>query len=116
MFSMACSVFGVESVEEAPYQSFLKSNEFEIRDYAPYVVAQTRVETTYGEAGNTAFRKLFAYISGENEANTKIAMTAPVIAESRKAKSGEKISMTAPVISEQDGESWVFRFVLPENY
>ena len=115
MFNTACSVFGVESVEEAPYQSFLKDKEFEIRDYAPYVVAQTRVEAEYGEASNTAFRKLFAYISGENEAKTKIAMTAPVIVENPKANSGEKIAMTAPVITEQDGESWVFRFVLPES-
>ena len=116
MFSTACSVIGVETVEEAPFQSVLKDNEFEIRDYAPYVVAQTRVESNYKEAGNTAFKKLFAYISGENEASSKIEMTSPVIAESPSSDSGEKISMTAPVISEQDGEAWLYRFVLPKGY
>jgi DNA gyrase inhibitor GyrI len=116
MFSTACSVFGVESVEEAPYQTVLKENEFEIRDYAPFVVAQTRIDASYKEAGNKAFRKLFAYISGENESSAKIAMTAPVIAESKGQGQSEKIAMTAPVISEQDGEVWVYRFVLPKGF
>lgn len=116
IISSACSVFGVESVEEAPYQTVLKENEFEIRDYAPFVVAQTIIDASYKEAGNKAFRKLFAYISGENEASAKIAMTAPVIAEPKSASSSEKIAMTAPVISEQEGEAWLYRFVLPKGF
>ncbi|MFT6878695.1 MAG: DNA gyrase inhibitor GyrI [Granulosicoccus sp.] len=116
ILSTACSVFGVESVEEAPYQTVLKENEFEIRDYAPFVVAQTRIDASYKEAGNKAFRKLFAYISGENETRAKIAMTAPVIAEPKIVSSSEKIAMTAPVLSQQDGEAWLYKFVLPKGF
>ena len=116
MFSTACSIFGVESVEEAPYKTTLKDNHYEVREYAPYVVAQTSVRADYKDAGNKAFRKLFAYISGDNEASEKIAMTAPVIAENKNTGSSEKIAMTAPVISQQDGNAWVYQFVLPKNF
>lgn len=116
MFSTACSVFGVESAEEAPYQLVQQEGQFEIRDYQPVVVAETRVNASFKKAGNVAFRRLFAYISGENEAQEKIAMTAPVVAESNNASSGEKIAMTTPVTSQKDGEAWRYRFVLPKDY
>jgi len=114
--STGCSVFGVESVEEAPYQLIQKDNQFEIREYAPVVVAQTRVNADFKKAGNEAFRKLFSYISGENEANQKIAMTSPVIAESNSGDLGDTIAMTAPVTSQKDGDTWLYQFVLPQTY
>ena len=116
IFSTACSVFGIESVEEAPYQTVRQDKPFEIRDYSPVVVAQTRVNADFKEAGNKAFRRLFAYISGDNEAQQKIAMTAPVIAEPTTNESGEKIAMTAPVTAQKQDGSWLYRFVLPESY
>lgn len=116
MFSTACSVLGVESVEEAPYSTSLNDGAFELRDYDSFAVAETRVEADFENAGNLAFRKLFAYISGENTAGAKIKMTTPVIAAKPIKYLGEKIAMTAPVISELDGEYWVYRFVLPKMY
>jgi len=116
ILSTACSVFGVESVEEAPYKSVSNSEPYEIRDYAPLVVVETSVKADRKKAGNQAFGKLFDYISGENEAREKISMTAPVVAESDKASSGEKIEMTAPVTYQKEGEAWRYRFVLPESF
>ena len=116
VLASGCTVFGVGSVEEAPYELVREEGRFEIRDYAPVVVAQTRVEAGYEEAGGKAFRRLFAYISGENESGDEIAMTAPVIAEGDADASGEKIAMTAPVTSERDGDAWRYRFVLPRSY
>ena len=113
-FTAGCSVFGVESVEQAPYSVVQKDGAFEIREYDPMVVVETRVDAGFREAGNTAFRKLFAYISGENTASEKIAMTAPVVAAQN--SDGEKIAMTAPVTASAEGDSWVYRFVLPESY
>lgn len=103
-------------MEEAPYTTILANGPFEIRDYAAYVVAETRVSAGYKQAGNQAFRKLFAYISGDNETRSEIAMTAPVMAETAGPNSSQKIAMTAPVISEQDGAAWTYRFVLPKNF
>lgn len=116
VFSSGCSVFGVETVEEAPYQMVQKEMQFEIRDYASLVVAETRVNATFKEAGSKAFRKLFAYISGENEISEKIAMTSPVISDTEASDSGKSIAMTAPVISQKDGNEWRYRFVLPQSY
>ncbi len=116
LFTTACSIFGVESVEEAPYQVVQQDGQFEIRDYAPMVVAETRVDANFKKAGNSAFRKLFAYISGKNTASEKIAMTSPVVAEQKAQASGEKIAMTAPVTARKDGDTWLYRFVLPQTY
>ena len=117
MIISGCSVFGAASVEEAPYQLVSKDDNFEIRDYAALVVAETRVDASFKDAGNKAFRTLFNYISGENEANAKIAMTAPVIAEaSDSSSSGEKIAMTAPVTYEKEDDVWRYQFVLPKTY
>ena len=116
LLSSACTVFGVESVEEAPFELVRKEKPYEIRDYEALVVAETWVNADYKKAGNQAFRKLFSYISGDNEGQTKIAMTAPVIADANSADEGEKIAMTAPVTSQKEGDAWRYRFVLPRSY
>ena len=50
------------NIEEAKYQVVSKDNNFEIRDYAPHVVAETVVEGSLEDAGNKAFSRLFDYI------------------------------------------------------
>ena len=61
------------AVEEANYE-IIKTNEiYEIRKYSDLIVVET---ITSNE--NSGFRKLFNYISGENEKNEEIKMTAPV--------------------------------------
>ena len=62
------------SVEEVSYVRISKDKPFEIRDYAAYVVAETTVNGSLEDAGNTAFRPLFNYISGQNKGQKKIAM------------------------------------------
>jgi hypothetical protein len=60
--------------------------------------------------------RLFGYISGENISETKIAMTAPVLAKEGGAIEGEKIAMTSPVLGERQGTGWRYAFVLPQSY
>lgn len=116
MTTTGCSVFGIESVEEAPYELVMKDKQFEIREYAPLLVAETRVTADANKAGRQAFRRLFGYISGDNESSEKIAMTSPVISDKQQRSSGESIAMTAPVILQKEGEQWRYRFVLPESF
>jgi hypothetical protein len=66
------------AIEEAPYNVVKSESSFEIRDYDAYIVAETLVEGEFEDAGGKAFKRLFAYISGDNRAQTKVAMTAPV--------------------------------------
>lgn len=51
----------------------------EFRTYAPGVWVSTNVDKMgYDEAVGTGFMRLFSYISGANEDEAKVPMTAPV--------------------------------------
>jgi len=99
------------AIEEASYEVVKTEDSFEVRDYAPYILAETYVKGGFDEAGSNAFRRLFRYISGENRAQEKIDMTAPV-----SQQSGEKIDMTAPVGQQKSGDQWVVSFMMPASY
>ncbi|MDX1379978.1 MAG: heme-binding protein [Xanthomonadales bacterium] len=68
----------VLAVEEARYDVLVEDGAFEVRRYAPAVVAVTEVEAEFENAGQRAFRSLAGYIGGENATDQDIAMTAPV--------------------------------------
>lgn len=99
------------AIEEAPYEVVKTEDSFEVRDYAPYIHAETYVKGDFDEAGSNAFRRLFRYISGENRAQEKMDMTAPV-----SQQPGQKIDMTAPVGQQKSGDQWVVSFVMPASY
>jgi effector-binding domain-containing protein len=100
------------AIEEAKYNVVEKDNRFEIRDYAPHILAETIVEGNLEEAGNKAFNRLFRYISGDNRSRKKVAMTAPVSQQPM----GEKIKMTAPVGQRRVQEKWTVSFMMPASY
>ena len=102
----------VMAIEEAPYEVVRKDGKFEIRDYASHILAETVVEGDLEDAGNKAFNRLFAYISGENSGRDKLAMTAPVSQQ----RAGEKIAMTAPVGQQRAGDDWAVSFMMPSEY
>jgi len=100
------------AIEEAKYKVLQKDNSFEIRDYAPHILAETIVEGDLEGAGNKAFNRLFRYISGNNRSRKKVAMTAPV----SQRLMGEKIKMTAPVGKRRVQEKWSVSFMMPASY
>ncbi len=100
------------AIEEAVYNEVIKEGKFEIRDYAPQILAETLVEGDLEQAGNEAFNMLFRYISGDNRSRRKVEMTAPVSQEPK----GEKIKMTAPVGQERVQEKWAVSFMMPASY
>ena len=103
---------GIVGLEKSKYSVLEKDGRFELRLYEPCVVAETVVESDFGEAGNAAFGRLYKYISGENRTTESIAMTAPVGQEAR----SEKIAMTAPVGQQRSGDEWVVSFLMPSEY
>lgn len=109
---MMCGAMKVMAIEEAAYTVVKQDDAFEVRDYAPHVVAEVVVGGTLEEAGNTAFDTLFNYISGKNKSRSKIAMTAPVSQETK----GEKIAMTAPVAQQRMQDKWAVSFMMPASY
>lgn len=104
--------------DEPEYKVIKEYDEFEIRKYSSYLVAETVIDTTFEDAGNAAFRFLFDYISGKNVRQEEIEMTIPVN-QSNPEPEGEKIEMTTPVNQSAklntDGK-YVVSFVMPLKY
>lgn len=100
------------AIEEATYVVLKSEGKFEVREYAPHVLAETLVEGDLENAGSRAFQKLFRYISGDNVSRTKVAMTTPV----SQKPAGEKIQMTAPVGQQRVQEQWAVSFMMPKSY
>ncbi len=110
------------AIEEPQYRVVERDGAYELRDYSAYLLAETRIEASFLDAGNVAFSRLFRYISGNNVGREKISMTAPVTqaAASSQAASragtGERIAMTAPVNQVADGAGFLVGFVVPAKY
>ena len=100
------------AIEKAKYTVLEKDDSFELRQYEAQIVAETFVEGDLEEVGNEGFRRLYAYISGENTKNQSISMTAPVGQQA----GSEKIAMTAPVSQEKKDNRWRITFLMPAEY
>jgi len=111
-----CTILGIRTSEEASYEVLKNYDHVEIREYAELVIVETYVNADYDDASNIAFKKLFAYISGENLSKSKISMTAPVMSKEGSAVDGDKIPMTSPVLGEKQARGWRYSFVLPSGY
>ncbi len=82
--------------ETLAYDVESKEDNFEIRKYADYILAQVDIDASFDDAVRKGFMILAGYIFGGNRKRSKIAMTAPVVEE----EMSEKIEMTAPVTTE----------------
>ncbi len=102
------------AIEEPSYTIISKTESYEIRKYGPILVAETKVDGDFENAGNQAFKILAGYIFGANTTKTKIAMTAPV-SQTAVVKS-EKIEMTAPVTMNKSPNGFLVQFTMPKSY
>jgi hypothetical protein len=112
----ACSVVGIEGdVEQPPFEVVASLSEnIEIRQYVERIAVEATVTADDSDdARNAAFRLLFDYISGANQANAEIAMTVPV----ETSRASRKIAMTAPVeIQVGEAGATTMRFFLPGSF
>ncbi|MBT8067007.1 MAG: heme-binding protein [Gammaproteobacteria bacterium] len=69
------------AIEEPEYEVLSETDIYEIRRYAPYIVAEVDVDGDVDSAGNKAFRILAGYIFGDNDDDTRMKMTAPVASQ-----------------------------------
>ena len=98
------------AIESPPYTVIGAHENFEVRRYEPYLVAEAVVSAKPEDAGNEGFRILAAYIFGQNKGERKIAMTDPV------AQAPTKIAMTTPVVQSQTSNGYVVRFMMPREF
>ena len=117
IFSLLIFIFwgtNLSALEEPKYSVLKEYENFEIRNYASYLVAEVDIEGSYNKSGNEAFRILAGYIFGDNQSSTKMNMTAPV--ESEAIQPSERMNMTAPVISNKNVNGYTYRFVMESKY
>jgi len=113
------------AIEEPRYDVRISQAPFELRHYAPLLIAETVVSGDMDTASSKGFRLIADFIFGNNLAPgaqqaAKIAMTSPVTMEPQSSK----IAMTAPVTVEpQSGNTgmaeanqWRIHFVMPSQY
>jgi hypothetical protein len=100
------------AVEEPAYDVLRSFGNVELRQYAPYVVAEVVIEGAGDDAGNAAFPILAGYIFGKNKGEKKFEMTAPVT----QTAAPVKMAMTAPVTqADAPGGGKLVQFVLPRG-
>ncbi len=113
------------AIEEPKYEVVTADAQFEVRHYAPILIAETIVEGDMDAASSKGFRLIADFIFGNNQQadsdkKAKIAMTAPVTVEPQSSK----IAMTAPVTVEpqaaessmKTAKTWRINFVMPSQY
>lgn len=110
-FALFAASKPTHAIEEPAYEITGKIGAVELRQYAPYVVAEVLMTGTATAAGNKAFRILASYIFGRNRGERKLAMTAPVT----QTAAPMKLAMTAPVIQSAAPGGYLVQFVLPRG-
>lgn len=101
-----------QATEEPTYEVLRSFGNVELRQYAPYVVAEVVIADTEGDAGSAAFPILAGYIFGKNKGEKKFDMTAPVTQSAVPVK----MAMTAPVTQAgAPGGGQLVQFVLPKG-
>ena len=105
------------AIDEPTYTVLQKTDVFEVRKYAPYLVAEVLVPGPASEAGSQGFKLLGGYIFGRNKGERKLAMTAPVTQTPASAPPvATKLEMTAPVTQAAAPGGFLVQFVMPKDY
>lgn len=116
LFSLVLLIISTKSfaIESPQYTVIYKDERVEYRQYEPYLIAETFVEnsSSYRAASNKGVLRLFRYITGNNNSQSNIEMTAPV----QQAATSEEIAMTAPVQRVETPEGWNVAFMLPSEF
>ena len=111
LLTLTAMPFFSHAVEEPKYEVIRHFDTVELRQYAPYVVAEVVLDATAEDAGSRAFPILAGCIFGKNEGEKKFAMTAPVTQTAAPAK----MEMTAPVTQAAVPGGMRVQFVLPAD-
>ena len=105
----------IMATDEPDFNLILKEDKFEIREYAPKIIAQVEVFGDFDDASSKGFKILADYIFGNNtsaDGNSRIEMTAPVEMEPLP----QKINMTKPVLTEGNDNTWIVSFIMPNEF
>jgi hypothetical protein len=113
VLGVAFNSFAV-AIEKPEYEVLFVDGAVEYRRYESFIVAETEIVgvESWRDASNEGFRRLFNYITGDNNGEAKIAMTAPV-QQSRIQAEDLRINQAEPL---EVGAGWKVGFMLPSSY
>ncbi len=111
LLTLTATPLSSHAIEEPKYEVIRQFDNVELRQYAPYVVAEVVLDAPAEDAGSRAFPILAGYIFGKNKGEKKFAMTAPVTQTAVPVK----MEMTAPVTQAAVPGGTRVQFVLPEG-
>ena len=66
------------TLETPEYTILYKASDFEVREYAAFLVAETPMPPGSGAASGSGFQELAGYIFGGNQSKQSMEMTTPV--------------------------------------
>ena len=111
LLMLAATPLFSHAIEEPDYEVIRTFGKVELRQYAPYFVAEVVLDSSAEDAGNKAFPILAGYIFGKNKGEKKFAMTAPVTQTAVPVH----MDMTAPVTQTAVNGGMRVQFVLPKG-
>lgn len=102
------------AIEKPEYKVVFVDGAVEYRLYQSFIVAETEIIglESWKDASNEGFRRLFKYITGDNNGEEKIAMTAPV--QQSKIQAEDVVFNQAEPLTTKSG--WKVGFMLPSSY
>jgi hypothetical protein len=100
------------SLDEPDYTVVEEHEAFELRRYAPLIVAETKVEASFDAATENASPLLVDYVQRGNQGERNLPMLAPVRQQLAPDAPG---SATGDVGSGGDGP-WLYQFAMPKEY
>lgn len=111
---LTCLILGGNALayEEPAYNTLKTYEEFELRQYESFIIAEVHVTGEFDDVGNKAFRKLFNYISNADRPQGKIDMTTPVIQQPMEKIDDITLGKTNPTQQKR----YRFAFVMPRKY
>ncbi|MDZ4842071.1 MAG: heme-binding protein [Hyphomicrobium aestuarii] len=118
---IAFGALSVSGIEQPKYEVVRQADGYEVRRYAPNIIAETDMPTLGMMDRGAGFRALAGYIFGGNSTRSKVAMTAPVVMDASPA-GAQKIAMTAPVVMTKGTTETgtmrpgTMRFVMPSEF
>jgi len=101
--------------EQPHYEVVQEADDYEVRRYEAYLVAETEVSGSFEDVGNEAFRRLAGFLFGANRTREKMAMTAPVTQQPLRPA---KLEKTAPVTqtARPGAAAYTFAFMMPARF
>lgn len=137
---LALFAVAVMSPDEPEFRLVEQFDDFQLREYTPFVVAETQVDGGFEDSGSRAFQVLIDYIQGGNQGGRNLPMMAPVNQQPMNqqqvnqqqanqqpidqgiAADGERIGQDiagrAPITQRgaETADHWLFQFVMAKEY